>query len=122
MKVKVDFKVFHVPGFKDGMEIKDKEGTIDSNITDYQGISLSPNYPWKVRIDYEAKGKPKKFFVHLVCFLLLLSCILLDTFSLCMPACSCCHHIVQDHVISCPHVLRMRMRWRRFSKQLAIFG
>eukprot|EP00892_Ulva_mutabilis_P007681 jgi/Ulvmu1/5285/UM022_0079.1 len=65
VKVKVDMKVYHVPGFKEGLEIKDKEGTIDANITEFKGVSLSPNYPWKIKIDYEASGKPKKFFVHL---------------------------------------------------------
>lgn len=65
VKVKVDMKVYHVPGFKTGMEIKGKEGTVDSNITEFKGVTLSPNYPWKIRFDYEAENKPKKFFVHL---------------------------------------------------------
>lgn len=59
-------KVYHVPGFRDGVELKDKEGVVDSNVTEYKGVTLSPNYPWKIRFDYELKDKPKKYFVHLV--------------------------------------------------------
>ena len=60
--------VYHVPGYKTGLEIKDREGTIEDNITEFKGVTLSPNYPWKVGFDYEHKEKQKKFFVHLVCF------------------------------------------------------
>lgn len=76
VKVKVDMKVYHVPGFKEGMDIKDKQGTVDKNVTEFKGVTLSPNYPWKIRFDYEADDKPKKFFVHLVCSV----CPLVDVF------------------------------------------
>lgn len=57
-----------MPGFKEnGLELKGKEGVVESNVTEYKGVTLSPNYPWKIRFDYELKEKAKKYFVHLVC-------------------------------------------------------
>jgi Ferredoxin thioredoxin reductase variable alpha chain len=69
VKVKDDLTVYHVPGFKQGLELKGKEGIVDKNVTMFNGIKLSPNMPWKVQFEAENKGKTKKFFVHMVRFL-----------------------------------------------------
>ena len=67
VKVISDLTVYHVPGFKAGLDIKGKEGVVDKNVTMFDGVKLSPNMPWKVAFEAENKGKTKKFFVHLVC-------------------------------------------------------
>lgn len=60
-------KVFHVPGFKKGLSIADMEGEVKANIIDYNGVELSPNYPWKIQLSVEQEnGRTRKFFVHLV--------------------------------------------------------
>ena len=67
VKVKDEVKVWHVPGFKAGIDMAGMEGTVQENVTMYKGVKLSPNLPWKVAFEVEGKnGKPKKFFVHMV--------------------------------------------------------
>lgn len=60
-------KVYHVPGFKEGLSISDMEGEVKANIEDFKGVQISPNYPWKIALSVvNDKGKDRKFFVHLV--------------------------------------------------------
>lgn len=66
VRVKADLTVFHVPGFKSGIALKDMTGEVAANVKQFQGQELSANYPWKCQFEVESKGKPKKFFVHLV--------------------------------------------------------
>jgi hypothetical protein len=67
VKVAEDIKVYHIPGFKTGIDLKGKVGIIEANVTMFKGTKLSPNFPWKVKFEVEGKGgKPKPFFVHLV--------------------------------------------------------
>eukprot|EP01025_Chloroclados_australasicus_P003446 TRINITY_DN10813_c0_g1_i1.p2 TRINITY_DN10813_c0_g1~~TRINITY_DN10813_c0_g1_i1.p2 ORF type:complete len:145 (+),score=19.02 TRINITY_DN10813_c0_g1_i1:171-605(+) len=65
VKVTSDLKVYHVPGFKSGIDLQGKEGEVVQNVTEYQGVELSPNYPWKVQFEVEKNGKMKSFFCHL---------------------------------------------------------
>lgn len=67
VKVKEEFKVWHVPGFKEGIDMAGMEGVVQKDVTMYNGVKLSPNLPWKVQFEVEGKnGKAKKFFVHMV--------------------------------------------------------
>jgi hypothetical protein len=66
VRVKEDMTVYHVPGFKGGLQIRDMEGNVVEDVTEYKGKRLSPNFPWKIEFEVESKGKTKKFFVHMV--------------------------------------------------------
>lgn len=61
-----DLTVYHVPGFKSGIALKGKEGTVDANVKMFKETKLSPNYPWKVQFEADNNGKTRKFVVHLV--------------------------------------------------------
>lgn len=58
--------VYHVPGKKTGLDVAGMTGTVVEDVTMYKGIELSPNFPYKVQLETEVKGKPRKFFVHVV--------------------------------------------------------
>ena len=58
--------MYHVPGNKAGLDMKDQEGTVQANVTMFKDTKLSPNMPWKVGFETEVKGKTKKFVVHMV--------------------------------------------------------
>jgi hypothetical protein len=67
VKVTAEMKVYHVPGFKKGLDIMNMEGEVKGNVVDYKGVQLSPNYPWKVAFSVQQEnGKTRNFFVHLV--------------------------------------------------------
>ena len=66
MKVLSDLTVYHVPGFKQGLELNGWEALVDSNVTEYKGTMLSPNHPWRLQLEVESRGRMRKFYVHVV--------------------------------------------------------
>lgn len=68
--LQVQFKdklvVYHIPGKKEGLDVAGMTGTVVQDVTMYKGVELSPNFPFKIQLETEVKGKAKKFFVHVV--------------------------------------------------------
>lgn len=72
VRVTAPIEVYHVGKFKDGLKLQGLEGTVVQNVTQYNGIELSANLPWKVQFEVPAgDGKPVKVLAHLVSRLLL---------------------------------------------------
>lgn len=66
VKVKSPVTVYHVGKFKQGIDMAGLEGTIVGNASQFQGLELSANLPWKVQFFKDAPdgGKPVKFICH----------------------------------------------------------
>ena len=60
--------VFHAPKHKEGLQLKDKQGTVKSIVKKFQGKELSANLPYKVEfiLPTEGDGKDLKVVAHLV--------------------------------------------------------
>lgn len=68
VRVVKSIMVYHVPKLKKGFDIEGMEGDLLSDVRQYKGQELTPNFPWKVQFQRTNPegGKQSKFFVHLV--------------------------------------------------------
>lgn len=68
VRVVKSIMVYHVPKLKQGLDIEGMEGDLVSDVRQYKGQELTPNFSWKVQFQRTSPdgGKPSKFFAHLV--------------------------------------------------------
>lgn len=67
VRVTAPVKVFHVGKFKSGLDLQGMEGVVQADVSQYKGLTLSANLPWKVQFQAPGpEGKPVKVIAHLV--------------------------------------------------------
>lgn len=67
MRVSSPVRVWHVPKFRDGLDVQGLEGKVIQNVSNFRGLRLSPSKPWKVMLDARGPaGEPVKVVMHLV--------------------------------------------------------
>ena len=67
VRVAAPVTVFHLPKFKEGLQLQGLEGEVQANVGEFQGATLSANLPLRVALAArDAEGKEVKVVAHLV--------------------------------------------------------